>query len=134
MAYSAKTREQELEEQVEHLQFRLDQLLGVYVNRPRIGITPCSFRVTHMIAERSPNTVRNEALFYAITDRPEQKLNPNNDLKVHITRARQVLRPYGIEIETDWGFGYRMTPESKAKWQKLVEEANTPTHKQKEGV
>jgi biotin operon repressor len=35
-----------------------------------------------------------------------------------------VLARHGIEIETVRGIGYRMTPESKAKWQALVDSAN----------
>jgi two-component system cell cycle response regulator CtrA len=35
-------------------------------------------------------------------------------LDVHITKLRQKLKPHGIEIETVWGRGYRMTDESKS--------------------
>lgn len=42
-------------------------------------------------------------------DAPEIKI-----VDVFVCKARRKLRPFGIEIETIWGRGYRLTPESKA--------------------
>ena len=35
-------------------------------------------------------------------------------VKVRMCHIRQKLKPYGITIETIWGEGYRLPPESKA--------------------
>lgn len=44
-----------------------------------------------------------------VEDEPEIKI-----VDVFVCKLRKKLKPYGIEIETLWGQGYRMTPESKA--------------------
>lgn len=124
MAYSAPDRIAELEAEVETLRYQLDGLLGTEMVCPIEKMTPASFRIVNLLARRSPQTVPHHALYYAMNDDFEQLLDPNNNLKAHISRARTVLNPVGVELETVWGLGYRMTPESKSKWQTLLDQAN----------
>jgi two-component system cell cycle response regulator CtrA len=45
-------------------------------------------------------------------------------IDVWVCRMRRKLKPYGITIETVWGQGYRLPPESRAIAEKLLAEAN----------
>lgn len=44
-----------------------------------------------------------------VDDEPEIKI-----IDVFVCKVRKKLRPFGINIETVWGVGYRMTPAAKA--------------------
>jgi DNA-binding response OmpR family regulator len=123
MAFSAPDRIAELEYEVELLRHRIDGLLGAELAPPE-DMGGAKFRVTHLIARQSPLATSMNALVHAITEHELDLSRPTNNVKVHISRARKVLARHGIEIETVRGIGYRMTPESKAKWQALVESAN----------
>lgn len=113
-----------LQAKVEFLEFRLGELLGVNQICPIPEMTKTHFRLINLLARRSPNVVTHNALHHAMTDRPEQLKEPHNCLKVHISRLRTHLKPYGIEIKIDWGMGYRLEAADKAKWQALVDAAN----------
>ena len=124
MAYSAPSdRVAELEYEVELLRHRIDGLLGTDLVPPQ-DMGGAKFRVTHLIARQSPLATSINALVHAITEHELDLSRPTNNVKVHISRARKVLARHGIEIETVRGIGYRMPPESKAKWQSLVDQAN----------
>ena len=108
----------------EALRFRLDELLCEDLITPIPQITCAKFAIVNLLAKRSPTLVPDRALFQAMTPNPEYLERPEKMLRVHISRARKYLKPHGIEVETIWGLGYRMPPESKAKWQALLNEAN----------
>jgi DNA-binding response OmpR family regulator len=42
---------------------------------------------------------------------------------VFVCKLRQKIEPFGIEIETVWGRGYRMSPEMKRRARALIAEA-----------
>lgn len=113
-----------LKRHAEVLRYRLDELLGTHLISPLPSLNGAKFRIVHLLATRSPMIVSHEALNHAFCERPDEQDQPNNTLKVHMSRARKALDGHGIEIETVHGLGYRMTPESKAKWDALVSEAN----------
>lgn len=63
-------------------------------------------------------TIAYGTLFSATREIPGSKWDePKDDkvLAVHMCRIRKQLRPFGLEIRTDWGLGYRLTPESRAR-------------------
>lgn len=124
MPFEAKTREQVLEEENELLRYRLDELLGAALLCPIQSMRGAQFRILNLLARRSPMTVPYEALHHAMNAEPERLRDPHCALKVHVSRARTALTKHKIEIETIWGIGYRLPPESKAKWQALVESVN----------
>ncbi len=113
-----------LKRQAESLRYRLDELLGAHLVNPVPALNGAKFRIVHLLAKRSPMVVRHEALIHAVCDRPDEFNQPVNTLKVHISRARKSLAEHSVEIETVHGLGYRMPPESKTKWDTLVNEAN----------
>ena len=52
-----------------------------------------------------------------VDDEPEMKI-----VDVFICKLRKKIRPFGLEIATVWGLGYRMSPETKAKARALLGE------------
>jgi len=123
MAYAARNREDELEYEIDLLRHRIAGLLGTELT-PILGLNGARFRMIHLIASQSPMTTTVNSLIHAITEHELDLSRPTNNVKVHMSRARKVLGPEGIEIETIHGMGYRMPVESKAKWQALVDQAN----------
>ena len=117
------TYEQLLEEN-EMLRWRLAELLGTELTCPLPALNGAKFRIMTLLAKRFPMTVSHEALNQAVNEDCHNFTQPNNTLKVHVSRARRALESYGIEIETVWGLGYRLSAESKTKWDVLVNEAN----------
>lgn len=125
MAYEAQTREQILEAELELLRYRLDELLGTALLCPIQSMRGAQFRIMNLLSRRSPMTVPYGALHHAMNEAPEALNNPHCALKVHVSRARSALADYEIEIETIWGIGYRLPPESKTKWDALVAATNS---------
>ena len=118
------TYEQLLEEN-EMLRWQLSELLATDLVNPVPALNGVKFRMGNLMANRAPNIVLYEGLCDAINPSVlEEPMHPNT-LKVHMVRIRQALKPYGIEIETIWGRGYRMKPESAAKWRALLSSHNS---------
>jgi len=115
---------EELQLENEVLRFRIEELLQSSKLCPFPELRGAKFRILNLLAKRSPETVRYEALYHAMSDNPEYLAVPHKALKVHVSVARQVIEAEAIEIETLWGVGYRMPRKSAAKWQALVEAAN----------
>lgn len=55
-----------------------------------------------------------EALLTGIVRDPTGEAPEIKIVDVFVCKARRKLRPFGIEIETLWGRGYRLSPEVKA--------------------
>lgn len=51
-----------------------------------------------------------------VDDEPEEKI-----IDVYICKARQKLRKFGINIETNWGQGHMITPDNKMKVKEYVD-------------
>ena len=115
---------EELQQENELLRFRVEELLQSSRLCPFPELRGAKFRILNLLAKRSPETVRYEALYHAMNDNPEYLAAPHKALKVHVCQARQVIEAEAIKIETLWGVGYRMPRESASKWQALVEAAN----------
>ncbi|HBJ84597.1 MAG TPA: heavy metal resistance protein CzcR [Verrucomicrobiales bacterium] len=57
----------------------------------------------------------NAALMLALySDKTNGDAAEPDIIKVHICKMRQKLKPFGVEIETMWGQGYRISDEHKA--------------------
>jgi hypothetical protein len=108
----------------EELHWRIDGLLGTGKICPLPKLNGKKFRMVNLIASRSPNLVTYEAMRFSMYSDPLENEVQSNTIKVFMHKTREVLTPEGIEIETIWGRGYRMTLENAAKWQSLVESAN----------
>lgn len=55
---------------------------------------------------------------YATGDEPEIKI-----VDVFICKLRKKLKPFGIEVETVWGQGYHLPPESRAILRRMTDGA-----------
>lgn len=113
-----------LRRKVEALEYRLETLTGSQAANPVPKLNGAKFRIVHLIGARFPRAATHEALIYAMTDRPDELLQPLNTLKVHMVNVRKALAEYGVEIETIYGTGYRMTDEGYAAWRQLMDAAN----------
>jgi two-component system cell cycle response regulator CtrA len=67
-------------------------------------------RVVRSLASSPSGFRSHEALFKVAAVREDVG---HTLLGVVISRARKKLKPYGIEIQTVWGEGYKLYPESK---------------------
>lgn len=56
-------------------------------------------------------------------DRQMRLENPDWAINTLIKYMRQKIRPFGIDIESVYGFGYRMTEENRSRARKLLEAA-----------
>lgn len=90
---------------------------------PSLGLTRAESRLFGVILKRPIATY---SLLYEVAygARPENSQPDSNVLSVLMTRMRPKLRALGIEIETIYGTGYRMSAESKARAQALLEQAD----------
>lgn len=107
---------QSLEVQNDELRLRVEQLedmLGMRLDAPiEIGLTASEAKVFGLLqrVEMATKQAIMSALYYERIDtEPELKI-----VDVFVCKLRAKLKPWRIEIETLWGTGYHMTPESKA--------------------
>lgn len=110
-----------LKERVEELEWQISELLGGGKVPPAgFDVNGAVFRIANLLARRSPGMVSLDGLLMAsapnIHSQPMLKT-----VAVRICQLRRLIRPYGLDIETIHGRGYRMTPESAAHWIKCVE-------------
>lgn len=107
-----------LREENETLRERLVQLeaaLRRETDRPLFydfGLSPSEMRILNLLLSRSvvSNAAFMDVLYGARSDPPSAKV-----IAVRICQMRRKLRPFGIEIETMSGWGYRLTPAMKAR-------------------
>jgi DNA-binding response OmpR family regulator len=82
------------------------------------------YEVAALLSARAPLVVTKEALYHAAVLNLMESERPDNILKVQVVKLRKVLKVHGIEIQTVWGTGYRMTTENAANWRALVAKYN----------
>lgn len=70
-----------------------------------LDLPPLTFRLLVLLVRASPNTARSENLLDELW--PGRFVGDEN-LKQRVYRLRKALAPYGVEIETVRGWGYRM--------------------------
>ena len=115
---------EELEMRNAELQWKLDNLLGTGLVCPLRDLNGKKFRLVNVLAARAPAFVTYEACLFAMYDEPHEIDIKRNTVKVFMHNARKALKPAGIEVETVWARGYRMSVSDAAKWQALVNQAN----------
>lgn len=115
---------EELREEIALLRERLalmnEALSGRCMYLPGVRLSPTERTILNLLAIR-PIVGRGQAIDVIYGCRAEPAGEKIMDVFIH--RMRKKLKPYGIEIETVWGHGYRLPPESKAALQKLREAA-----------
>lgn len=93
---------------------RLEGLMGITMKAPiELGLTPHEAGVFGVLMAR--DMVTKDMVMAAIyrngaKDEAEIKI-----VDVFVCKIRKKLKPFGIEIATIWGQGYRLTPAEKQK-------------------
>lgn len=65
--------------------------------------------------------VTRQALWRAVDLYDDKEFNPNH-LNVVITHIRRKLKPFSCTIECVWGQGYKLTDETRAEIERLIQE------------
>lgn len=112
-----------LEEDNERLRERVQTLEDALGITP--FLTPVEWRLTgsetrlfgHLLARDVATKASIMSALYepGVNDEPEIKI-----VDVFVCKLRKKLAPFGIEIATLWGMGYRMTAEAKDKARALI--------------
>lgn len=100
----------------------LEEAMGMRIEAPlMLGLTSHETKLFGILLKR--DVVTKEAAMSALYgDRP----NGEAEIKivdVYICKARKKLKPFGIQIETIWGRGFRMPAASKAQAAALLAES-----------
>jgi two-component system cell cycle response regulator CtrA len=86
------------------------------------GLTPTDERAFKALLSRDQWT--KEALLASIyLEHAEQDIPDIKIIDVSICKLRAKLKPFGLDIETFWGRGYRMTPATRARATILIDRA-----------
>lgn len=105
----------------------LEAEIGVNVVNPvLIGLSRAEANVFGVIL-RCPVASYSLLMEAVYGGRPDCDQPASNVLHVLVGKMRPKLQKLGIEIETVWGTGYRMSPESKAKAEVLIASARKTT-------
>lgn len=116
---------------VEELEERIRQLTGElhateYVAPHELGLSMTQTRMLGLML-RHDRVVSGDTLFEATRNHMTRKTEPDQKLmQVQIWKLREKLEPFGLTIETIFGFGWRLSAESRAKlqhWPQAQEEA-----------
>lgn len=101
---------------------RLRAALGMTVQMPEgLSFTPSEWRILCALLKR--DRVPTESLHAIMSDRIEHAYTDPRWVSAMIYKLRNKLRQFGIAIHTQYGFGYYLTPENKAKLRPLLAEA-----------
>lgn len=116
---------QKLEEENDALRHRvrdLEEKIGCHFETPpQFGLTRQEGALFGLLL-KNPLVTKEfaiSALYLHKQDEAEIKI-----VDVFICKTRKKLKPYSVEIETVWGRGYRLPPESRAIAEKLLADAN----------
>ena len=93
---------------------QLEGLLGVRMSAPLIlGLTAQEARVLGVLMKRDVAT--KEAVMAGLYSHRADDTVEIKIVDVFICKIRKKLQPFDIPIETVWGQGYRLKPETKEK-------------------
>lgn len=111
--------EQENDELRERVRM-LEELTGVsWEAPPQFGFTKNEVTIFGLLLKQA--LVRRASMMMVLyphtQDEAEIKI-----VDVWVCKMRRKLKPYGISIETQWGQGYFLTPESEAAAQALLDQ------------
>lgn len=115
---------QRLRDELELLQEKyalMEKRVGVRCDHVIPGLTNAEIKIIDILMTR--DIVRYESIMTLLYgDRVADRDIPDiNILKVHISKMRPKLEIKGIEIETVWGIGYRLSSESKKRVTDILE-------------
>ena len=91
------------------------------------GLTESESKIVSLLVKRGSAT--KEQLLTVVTRDVTGNLPP--DIKivdVYVCKIRKKLQPFGIKIETMWGRGYAMTPESRQSVTRYLNSAAPALH------
>lgn len=116
---------QRLERENDELRERvrvLEELVGIRIDVPLVfGLTAHEAVLFGLLLRRDLVT-KEMAMVGLYGDRPD--LDPEiKIIDVYICKARKKLKGFGVEIETVWGRGYRLSAASKAIAQGYLDQA-----------
>lgn len=107
-------------EQLRERVWQLEEICGMALNAPlELGLTPNEARLFGLLY-KSELVTKAGAMVALYSDRP----NEEPEIKiidVFICKVRKKIERFGIEIETIWGLGYRMSPAAKAVAKKIMD-------------
>lgn len=109
---------EELREQV--IQLR-SALMGAEERCPIRGLAPIESRIFRLIAARKTGASRSMIFDVVYLARPDTDIPETNIISVHVGKIRKKLAGSGISIETVWGWGYRLSPESLDRLREMEE-------------
>jgi two-component system cell cycle response regulator CtrA len=118
---------QKLEAENDELRERvrvLEEMVGIRIDVPIIfGLTAHEAGVFGVLLKREIVT-KEMAMLALYGDRPNHEVEIKI-VDVYVCKARKKLKRFGIEIETVWGRGFRLSAASKAIAQGLLDQART---------
>lgn len=98
----------------------LEDALGFTIEMPvYLGLTSAEARVFGALMKR-PTWTKEQLMVALYSDRPDDP--PEIKIvDVFICKLRKKLRPIGVDIETLWGQGYRLTPAMRERAAAIIE-------------
>ncbi len=112
---------QELDEAYERIHLLKKELGAEVQDIPALGLRHTPARIFSVLMAKSSVPV-SSLLNIIYADRAAERDIPSIEtIKVFVWTLRNKLKPYGIEIETVWGEGWRMTEANKAKARKIID-------------
>lgn len=93
----------------------LEKEFGFHDDVPIVfGLTPTEGKIMSLLGARDTAT-RAQLMTAVLSDRLPGKEPEMKIVDVFVCKIRKKLKPFGIEITSLWGRGYRLAPEMKAK-------------------
>lgn len=91
----------------------LEELLGVHVIVPQLGLTPLEARYVGFLMRKE---IANQGMIHTAVygGLPECDQPDTKTIDVHICKIRKKLAPQGLCIKTQYNVGYYFDPASKA--------------------
>ncbi|WP_441252403.1 hypothetical protein AB8A28_13965 [Tardiphaga sp. 71_E8_N1_1] len=115
----ASSEVQRLRDRIEELETLLGAGPDVCDRLQTLGLPLHSRKFLGVVLKRSVVS-RNAAYIVMYGDRPEASQPEMRTLDVHVWFVRGRLRGRGIELKTQRGFGWYLTPEDKAKINAMI--------------
>lgn len=119
-AESLERENQTLRDRVEELEALLGVTPFVPASWRRVGGMPLHWRLLVFLLKRGTAT-REEMVVALYGHRYVDRRPESKTIDVHVCKLRRVLRHEGIEITTNWGQGFSLSPQMRVKAQALVE-------------
>lgn len=73
-----------------------------------------AMKILEILVNGHGRTLSNDFIIASLWNEADEPEYAYDIVKVHISRLRRILRPAGIRIVTEWGFGYRLAMADEA--------------------